>query len=402
MKTLAPACVLLASLCGAMPAHANGFLVYDLSGEGIGRASAVSADVRESAAIWYNPASLAFLGGVGAQIGGVLVTARSEFEHAGTQEETSSERGTYLLPTLFAHGAVSRDVVLGLGVYSAFGIGLRWPENWVGRESAIAASLETLTFNPTVAVRLNRQWSLGAGVSAVRSVVDFQNGLPSIVGGDVRLAGGTWGFGANAAALFRAVPDELHFALTYRSRVRLEYDGRADFSPENADFERALPDQPGSAVITLPDIITAGVMFRPRHDLTLGLDANVVLWSTYDRVDIDFAEAPDRALRPEGQTSFMLRAGADWSVLAEGLHLRGGLIFDRSALPAEGIGPALPDSNRVDLTAGVGLGRGFWKADLGYMLVMFLPVDAEGGREGPEGTYRSLAHLFGLTVGVQF
>jgi long-chain fatty acid transport protein len=386
----------------ALPCRANGFLIYDLSGESLARASAVSADVTEPAAVWFNPAGLAYLEGVNASLGGTFVTARSSFEQAGTGAETSSERGNFLLPALFASAKVSERVALGLGVYSAFGIGVSWPPDWVGRENAISASLVALSFNPNVAVKLSEQWSVAAGFDALRSTVDFRIGLPSLVGGDMRLVGGTWGFGFNAAALFRAVPDELHFALSYRSRVKLGFEGRADFSPANPDFERALPDQPGHADITLPDIITAGVMGKPSPALTLGFDANVVLWSTYDEIEIDFESAPDKTLHPQGQDSFTLRAGMDYLTPLPGFHVRAGAIYDRGALPAEGLSPALPESDRIDLTGGFGYEQEHWKVDLGYMLVMFLPAEAKGGIESPEGTYSSLAHLVGLTAAARF
>src|SRR5262247_2269978 len=77
--------------------------------------------------------------------------------------------------------------------------------------------------------------------------------------------------------------------------------GRANFSPANPDFAPVLPDQMGTASITLPDIITVGVMGRPRSDLALTFDANVVLWSTFDRVDFNFQTAPDRAIVPNGR-----------------------------------------------------------------------------------------------------
>jgi hypothetical protein len=63
--------------------------------------------------------------------------------------------------------------------------------------------------------------------------------------------------------------------------------------------------------------------------------------------------------------------------------------------------PGLPDANRVDLALGVGHSIGPFKADLGYLLVNFLPAEARGGSESPEGTYRTLAHLVGLTLGVR-
>jgi len=400
-RTLVTVTFAAALALAAGPARASGFLVYDLSGEAIGRASAVSAETREPAANWFNPAALAYLEGTNVAAGAVLVSARSYFTAADSGTQTSSERGNFVLPTLYAQTKLGDRLALGLGIYSAFGIGIEWPDAWHGRESAISASLQTVSFNPNVAVSADEHWSFGAGFDAIRSTVDFQNGLPSIVGGKVRLAGGAWGYGFNAAALYRPLPDRLHIALTYRSRVKLSYDGRADFQPGNPDFARTLPDQSGHAEITLPDIITVGVIGRPTRTLSLGFDVNTVLWSTYDQIPIDFASAPDRTLNPQGHTALTFRGGVDVA-LPLGVHARGGLIYDRGAIPAEGVGPALPDSDRIDLTAGLGYERGFFKADLGYMLVLFLPTDAKGGIESPEGRYVTHAELLGLTVGVHF
>ena len=46
----------------ARPCLASGFLIYDISGQAMARASAVSADVDEPAAVWFNPANLVYLG----------------------------------------------------------------------------------------------------------------------------------------------------------------------------------------------------------------------------------------------------------------------------------------------------------------------------------------------------
>jgi hypothetical protein len=42
------------------------------------------------------------------------------------------------------------------------------------------------------------------------------------------------------------------------------------------------------------------------------------------------------------------------------------------------------------------------RADLGYLLVYFLPSDSTTGQEGPIGTYKSLAQLLGLTLTAMF
>ncbi|MES1165852.1 MAG: outer membrane protein transport protein, partial [Verrucomicrobiota bacterium] len=246
---LAGALAAAATLNGARLCRAGGFLIYDLSGEAIGRASAVAASTDEPAAVWFNPAALAFMGPA-ASAGGVYVTVKSRFAPETGGASTDSERGNFFLPTVFANAPVSNRVAVGLGVYTAFGIGVRWPDDWIGREATVAASLETLAINPTVAVRLEHRLSLAVGFDAVRGAVDFTNGLPALAGGDVRLGGGTWGFGGNAALLYRPLPNQLHVALTYRSRVRLKFNGQADFDPTNPDFAPALPDQPGTATIT--------------------------------------------------------------------------------------------------------------------------------------------------------
>lgn len=259
-----------------------------------------------------------------------------------------------------------------------------------------------MTVNPSVAVRLHPLWSVALGLDVVRSAVDLKTGLPAPLGGQLRLGGGTWGFGANAGVLYRALPNRLHVGLAYRSRVKLGFEGEADFAPANRDFERSLPDQPGNADVTLPDVVTLGILFRPHRDIALGFDVNAVFWSTYDRVDIDFESAPDRAIIPDAKDTFQLRAGGDFRLAPTDLHVRGGIIFDRTAIHEEGLGPRVPDSDRIDVSAGLGYVGDVWKVDLGAMLVMFLPADARSGREGPEGTYHSYAHLVGLTLGARF
>jgi long-chain fatty acid transport protein len=398
-NVLLSAGVVVAAACAARPCLGSGFLIYEVSGQGIGRASAVSADDPEPAAIWYNPANLTDLRGVNASATGIYLTSKATFSPAGGGPETDSERGNFFFPALFASALVTDRVAVGLGAFSTFGIGIRWPDDWIGREFSIHASLQTVTFNPTVAVKVHPQISVAAGFDAVRGTVDLTSGLPAIIGGDVRVAAGAWGFGFNLAALYKPYPDRLHFALTYRSRVALDFSGRANFSPANPDFAAALSDQNATASITLPDIITLGAMYRPRPDLALTFDANIVLWSTFDEIDIRFQTAPSRKLVPNGHDTFTLRWGGDWAPERwPGVHLRGGLIYDHSALPSTNLSPNLPDADRVDIALGVGYGRGHFRGDLGYLLVIFLPHDSTTGQEGPIGTYNTIANLLGLTL----
>ena len=114
MRRILLTVTLAAGLALAAPAaRASGFLVYDLSGEAIGRASAVTAETREPAANWFNPAALAYLEGTNVAAGAVVISARSYFTPADGGAQTSSERGNFVLPTLYAQTKLGERVALG-------------------------------------------------------------------------------------------------------------------------------------------------------------------------------------------------------------------------------------------------------------------------------------------------
>jgi long-chain fatty acid transport protein len=392
------------SLLLAQPALASGYLVYDASAEALGKASAVTASTDEPAAVWFNPGALAFMPGYGASVGGTFAYAHNSFEPEGGGPRIHTKPNLFFLPAIFADAAIGDRVHLGLAALTVFGLGIEWPSDWVGREFAIKAKVQTFDFNPNVSYRLTDRIGIAAGFQAVRATVDFVNGLPALIGGTtgtVEVGGGTWGFGGSAALLVKAVPEVLHLGLSYKSRVKLHFDGRADFDP-NPEFASALPDQPGTAEITLPDIIAMGVMWRAAPHLALTLDPDVVLWNTYDKIVLDFATAPDKTLTRNFHPAVTVRLGADWTTSVPGLNLRGGLIYDQNPSPKDTLAPSLPDAHRVEAALGIGYRRGWFKADLAYLLVYFLPSKSTGGAEGPIGTYRTLSHLIGITVGAQF
>jgi len=374
--------------------------VYDISAEALGKASAVAASSMEPAANWFNPAQLAFMPGYSGSLGGTFILSSSKFTPEGGGSAVNAKDGFFTLPAVFGHARLTERVALGLGVCTPWGLGVEWPEDWIGREHAIKASIQTGVINLNGAFKLHSRLGLAVGFDVVRGAVDMTNGLPDAVGGgSVRIGGGAWGFGGNAAVSVKAVPEKLHFGLAYRSRVKLSFDGRADFTVNEPIFSPVLQDQGGKAAITIPDIITVGMLFRPRPTLDITFDTNVTLWNTYDEIHLDFErpETPDETLPRKDHAAATFRLGVDWSGAVKGLHLRAGIIYDMNPAPAEYLSPSLPDANRVDVGLGVGYAYKWFKADLGYLLVYFLDSKATGD-QSPHGTYSTIAHLMGLTL----
>jgi long-chain fatty acid transport protein len=392
----------------APPARAAGFLIYDITGEAIGQASAVSASTQEPAAVWFNPAAMAFMNGYQFSAGGTTVLSQSQFAPQGGGATVDSSPGTFFLPAIFATARLSDRWAAGLGGFTTFGLGLDWPDNWVGRQYGIDASIQTFTINPSVSYRLLPNVSLAAGVQIIKGAVDITNGLPEqIGGGTVRVAGGAWGFGGNVGLLWRVMPEVFHAALTYRSRAKLDFsNGRADFNVTQPEFQNqpSLVDQGGTASITLPDIVTVGFMYRPMPKLTLDFDANITMWQTYDRLVLNFENGATQTLTRNNHAAGTFRIGADWATPVKDLHGRIGFIFDQNPAPSAYLSPSLPDANRVDFALGVGWEHDWFKIDVGYLLVYFLSTTANptatqvGGPQGPAGTYHTVAHLLCATL----
>lgn len=395
---------LLLGLSAGQSARGAGFLVYDVSAEALGKGSAVTASTNEPAAVFFNPAALAHMEGYQFSVGTVWVNADAKFEDAVTGQTTKAipRKGGFWLPTIYGMARINKWVSVGLGVYTIFGLGIEWPYDWTGREHAILADIETVTFSPTVAIRLHDKFSIGLGLNVIRGVVDITNGLPAAIGGHVQVGGATFGFGAHAALMYRPIPNKLHFGATYHSRAKLSFNGRADFEPEHEEFVPELKDQGGKAAITLPDIISVGAMYRPIPKLTVTFDINVVLWSTYDELKLDFEERDDQILLRKNKNVATFRLGFEYKLPLKGLKARLGFIFDMNPAPAEYLSPSLPDANRIDFAVGLGYEWNWLKVDAGYLFVYFLDSKTDGGAEGPAGTYRSIAHLTALTFTARF
>ena len=392
-------------------ARASGFVLYEQSASALGRGAAVSASTDEPAAAFYNPATLVFAARWGVSASGMLVRFGSRFSPSDGGAGTDSLGRSYLVPARYAHAAVAERVRLALAIDVPFALAVAWPPDWSGARFATECKLYALSFNPSLAYRLTDRLSVAAGVSAVRGSVAIATGLPPAVGtGTVDLQGSAWGVGANLALLVRLLPDRLHVSATYRSRVRLALSGHARFSPEYPATGAVY--QGARATVTWPDVIVVGVMVRPLPALELGAEAGPTLWSTFDRLAIDFAQ-PNMRMSPieRGQHNpWSARLGVQWWTPRRALALRAGLTFDQSSAAPATLAPSGPDSERLGFCVGAGYRVGRVGVDLGYMFAHFLdatatppPVRSDGydPAQSPAGVYRSAAHQLALTVSVR-
>ena len=416
----------------ATQAHAAGYAFFEQSAAATGRGGAVIASPLDASTGFYNTAGISALKGLTIDIGGTFVLPVASYESSlGTVDRT--QRGTFPPYAHIYYG--NGQWGAGLSFYNAWGLGMDWPKGFPGLYVIDRLDLKTPTFQPSFSFRPNAMFSFGAGVTITNASAELIRQVPvaPFPAGQVYLgADGAWGIGATAGVLITPRPN-FRIGLTYRSAMKLSFEGKADFTFSNtipASVRANLPsDQKGGLELTTPHVIGAGIAWDITPDLTVELDANQYFWSVFEELRLKFGPSgagnpvpgnctPASAAGTDPRTVaqhvcsnrqwkdvIQFRLGAEWRVRPD-LRLRAGYIFDLTPVPSTLLDPTLPDANRHDFSLGIGydFNKNF-HMDFAYMLVYFTerkaPAALVTAETGP-GTYNTTAHLFAINLGFKF
>ena len=382
--------LVLAALGAPSVAVAGGFAVPEQTITAAGTGGAGAARDDEAGAAWTNPAALADGGGWRLGAGVVLARPAITGRDPGGAWQADTEAGWSTPPHLdvaWSGGRWTAGVAAGV----PFGGGVAWPADWPGRFEIVRSELVVGRAAPFVGVRLGPV-RLAAGPHVDRARLTVARRLDFVdTEGDVTVDLAGTGVGGHAAIWYQR--GALALGATYKSRTAITLRGGADFEapPELAG---TTPDQPARAELTTPDRLALGAGWR-RGAWRVLADVEITLWSTYERLTIDFAEpaTPDVHQMNAWHTTAAVRVGAEHQRGA--LTLRAGAAIDPSPAPASTLSPVAPDGLRLSATGGVTapLARGV----LGDAFVEYLHVadrEAASGETMP-ARYRGWAILVG-------
>lgn len=407
------------------PGQAAGFAIFEQGARGMGFAGAFTAQANDPSAIFHNAAGIGFLKGKQLYLGGTLIHPSTNFTgSAPFPGEGVTERGNVgvlIPPAAYYTQRVSERLVLGVGFDTPFGLKTQWaePETYSGRYVSQLAELKGFSLNPTLAYQLADRLSVGVGVDVRLSSVTLQRRVPFVNPftqkvvdvAEVRLESNTnTGIGFNVGLL--AKPSEsLSLGIAYRHKVKIDYDGSATFTKVptgNAQLDTlvagALPGTVGvSTGIEFPGLLSGGVAYT-WNDWTIEGDVNWYQWSTFDQLDLVFEGRSDldRTIIEKYKSSMQYRVGLERR-LNDIWRVRGGYFFDQSPAPTESISPLLPDADRHGFCVGGSWQSGRVRVDAASWYVLSKERSTEGSnRDRYDGTYKSKALTFGLSLGYSF
>lgn len=342
MKLRHYAGLLLVLAPGLGTGWAAGFRLSSQDAFASGRGEAFAATADNPSAIYYNPAGLTQIEGLQARVGSYNIYLAPGFEANGRRFENQSK--WHVVPQVFAaYGPENLPLTFGLGVYSPYGLGLKWAQDTGFRSIALESKMKYLTAHPVVALEVLPGMSLAAGPTFNYSRVDLKQGVLPVDAGDVfRFKGDDEDVGYTAG--WRWQPHaKLALGAAYRSRTTMAYEGYTDLIPVYSRMDARLR-------FPIPHNVVMGISYRPTEKWNFEFNADFTEWSRVNQVSLDQAfPLPPFVLN--WQSSWYYEVGVT-RYLDKGWSLSAGYIFNESCMPDAFFNPLVADTDKHFITFG--------------------------------------------------
>ncbi|WP_025744627.1 outer membrane protein transport protein [Salinivibrio costicola] len=340
----------------AVQAHSAGFQVSETSVSGLGRAFAGEAAIADNAAVGArNAAALtrfnttAFSGGLNIIDPDVHADATPGALPQGTTSKSAKDIApTEYVPNIHIIQPIDDKLAVGFSAFSNFGLSTDYPKDFYAGSVAGSTELVTMNFNPNIAYKLNDQWSIGAGISAIYADAELKRqkgALQPATATDqaAKLTGDGWGFGWNLGTLWE-LDENNRFGLTYRSQTDVTLDG--DYQGLSSNKKKV----DAELELNLPEIIEFSGFHQLNQQFAVHYSAMYTGWDSLKELKATGSGCANNDSvcfqKEEGwDNSWRYALGATYT-MNDNWAFRAGYAYDESPVPAEKRTLSIPDSDR--------------------------------------------------------
>lgn len=379
--------LLIFLVVGVSKAQASGFAVMEQSVRGLGSAFAgAAAEAEDPSTIFFNPAGLTRLAGHHAEVGLHVIIPQAKFKNNGSTTALGTSLDTHhdsggdggqaaIVPNLYYSHSVSDRLKIGLGIHAPYGLSTEYNKNWVGRYHAVESGLTTIDINPTIAYRIDEQWSVGLGLNAQKADAVFSSKadfglagfLQSVPGaapqqndGFSEISGDDWAYGYNFGVLFEP-GKSTRFGMAFRSAISHELEGEVEWAYEDAIAAAVAAggdyvDGDAKADVELPETLSLGFYHGLNEKWALLADITWTRWSRLEELRIEYTSSsqPDTVVTLDWNDTWRYGVGVIYAA-TDRCTGRFGLAYDQSPVSSdEKRTPRVPDDNRFWVTLGGG------------------------------------------------
>lgn len=417
----------------APAARGAGFLLYEHATVAMSMGGAFTAVADNPSAIWHNPAGLSWVEGTQLLLGATFIMPSGSVNMPYFDQTYKQKSQVFVLPNIYLTHKFTDRVTAGIAFVAPFGLGTTWmstvtspptfPLSYLGYSN----DMKTFFINPTIAVKVLDNLSVGFGVSYIFSDLTLDlyqsetlppppaEGLPYDVPTAMKGSGDS--FNVNAGVLYKGKGFSL--GASYRSQFNIKYSGTVTLDNQ---FVPALlqayipPEGTVTTTFKFPAILTLGLAIDISEKLLWSFDFHTYFWGRFDSYTADIvfpSPYPAQTLTAvqNWQDAHCIRMGFQYKA-SDKLTLRLGGFYDETPQPVETMDPNLPDNDRWAITGGLGYKIGKFTIDVGYHFEHFFARTSEHGffltggvpvdPNPVAGLYKTQAHLVGINLGYKF
>ncbi len=361
---------LLISACTQL--HATAFSLSEYIGSSsLGRSGAGRAAIAEDAStVFTNPAGMTRLSGSHWLVATQFFMPTIKF-HNGTGTKDAAGKpisggdggnaGVFAIaPSFYYVKSLSKQWFLGFGMNSPFGLAVDYGNDWVGRYQVIDTALKTINLNPSVAFKVNDALSIGGGINFQYAQYEFNSALdlgalmgnPQSADGHLKLDGDDWGWGFNFGLLWN-LDASTRMGIAYRSKIKYNLQGDADFTTPNNSFQPVFTDTKFNIPINVPEHISLSFHHQLNPRLAIMSDVTYTRWSRYNQLQVNYANPsqPDLVVPKNWHNTWRIAMGLDYTY-SKPWSFQFGVAFDQSPIPDQTFDPSVPSNDQGWLSFG--------------------------------------------------
>lgn len=388
-------CLIACILFSAASVQAGGFALYEWGHRSIGMATTGYAQGADASVIATNPALMTKLEGKHALAGFTLISPQTSVYLNGDKNKTQAKIFTVPHAYYTQQMESNENVWLGVGVFTRFGLGTYYDENWAGKSGLQYVDVQSVSVNPNIAFKFSDDLSIAVGLEILRGTFDLQR---YVTAASSYFSAHTEGYGVGGnIGVSYDFNDQWAAGFTWRAPMKLYTSGRG-----LSNTAAVGNSQEVSA--SLPGSYTLGLSYKPIDEWIWEFDVVHTRWEATDKISYSGAINNTTPLHYKNTWRFQL--GTEYW-LQDYLALRFGYVWDQTPTRAGDASFMLPANDRMLFSTGLGYVYDNWKIDWSFMYVKTKERKNLSISDGVGSSWRvdfkdGQTWITGLSVGYEF
>ncbi|MAI07700.1 MAG: aromatic hydrocarbon degradation protein [Magnetococcales bacterium] len=353
-----------------------GFQLKEQSGslQGLSFAGA-SAKADDASVMFYNPAGITRLKGTQGHANLSLIKPSAKFNndasgftaaavpaataHTVNDGEGGDAGSLAAIPAIYAVSSMDNGVRYGLAINTPYGLKTEYNDDWVGRYYAIKSELMTINVAPTVAWKVNEEWSLGAALNIQYAEAELTNAtrLNNVALADAltTLKGNDLGFGFRVGTMYEPT-DSTRIGLAYQSGIHHKLEGDVKTILGSTLIGAASTDN-AEAKLRTPDVASLGVYHKLNDRLAVMGELAWTNWSVFENLTVVNSDTGSVLSNVEEKwdDSYFMALGMEYNPCnCPNKRFQFGVAYDQTPVDDEYRTFRIPDEDRLWVSFGYG------------------------------------------------